>query len=55
MKITVIGQGYVGQTLAIGAASSGIEVVGLDIDSQLISNLANGKSKISQAVFWNIK
>ena len=44
MKISIIGQGYVGQTLSIGAASAGHEVVGFDLNAALISNLAMGKS-----------
>lgn len=39
MKISIIGQGYVGQTLAISAALSGHKVVGLDLNSKLISDL----------------
>ena len=39
MKISIIGQGYVGQTLAIGAALSGYEVIGLDLNLKLISDL----------------
>ena len=39
MKISVIGQGYVGQTLAIGAALSGNEVIGLDLNMKLITDL----------------
>jgi UDP-N-acetyl-D-glucosamine dehydrogenase len=44
MKISIIGQGYVGQTLAIGAAKSGYEVIGLDLNTQLISDLERGDS-----------
>jgi len=39
MKISIIGQGYVGQTLAVGAATSGYEVVGVDLNEKLISDL----------------
>jgi UDP-N-acetyl-D-glucosamine dehydrogenase len=46
MKVTVIGQGYVGLTLAVAAAESGLEVVGIDIDEDLISNLLIGNSKV---------
>jgi len=44
MNLTVIGQGYVGLTLAIGAARAGHEVVGFDIDEDLIANLSLGKT-----------
>jgi UDP-N-acetyl-D-glucosamine dehydrogenase len=42
MKICVIGQGYVGLTIAIGAANAGHEVIGFDINQDLIKNLING-------------
>jgi UDP-N-acetyl-D-glucosamine dehydrogenase len=42
MKVSVIGQGYVGLTISIGAASAGHEVVGFDINDKLIKNLING-------------
>ena len=44
MKISIIGQGYVGQTLSIGASSAGHEVIGFDLNTALISDLAMGKS-----------
>ena len=44
MKVSIIGQGYVGQTLAIGAAKSGYEVIGLDLNTKIISDLERGKS-----------
>lgn len=46
MKVTVIGQGYVGLTLATEAASAGHEVVGLEIDEKLVINLLNGKTLV---------
>jgi UDP-N-acetyl-D-glucosamine dehydrogenase len=42
MKISVIGQGYVGLTISIGAANTGHEVIGFDINEELIQNLING-------------
>ena len=39
MKVSVIGQGYVGLTISIGAANAGHEVVGFDINDKLIQNL----------------
>ena len=44
LKVSIIGQGYVGQTLAVGAANSGFSVVGFDVNKELISNLAKGNS-----------
>lgn len=45
-KISVIGQGYVGLTLAIGAAKSGHEVFGIDVNTKLINNLLLGITDI---------
>ena len=42
MKISIIGQGYVGLTLSIGAATAGHKVVGLDINKELINDLSKG-------------
>jgi len=44
MKVSIIGQGYVGQTLALAAATSGFEVIGLDLNTKLILDLENGDS-----------
>ena len=46
MNISIIGQGYVGLSLAIGAASSGHKVVGFDTNTDLVANLLEGKSHI---------
>lgn len=46
MKITVIGQGYVGLNISIGAAKAGYTVIGIDHDSALIRNLSNGETFI---------
>lgn len=46
MKVGIIGQGYVGQTLAVGAASSGLEVVGLDSNINVVTDLLNRKSTV---------
>ena len=42
MKIAIIGQGYVGQSIAQAATGAGHSVVGLDINSDVISSLAIG-------------
>ena len=44
MKVSVIGQGYVGLTISIGAANAGHEVVGFDINDKLIQNLLKGNT-----------
>ena len=46
MKIVVIGQGYVGLPIAMHAAKAGYEVVGFDLNSELVSDLNSGKSHI---------
>ena len=38
MRVAIIGQGYVGLTIAIGAASAGHEVVGFDVNKELYWN-----------------
>ena len=44
MKITVVGQGYVGLPLAIAASNVGFIVHGLDNNSEKIASLINGRS-----------
>jgi UDP-N-acetyl-D-glucosamine dehydrogenase len=46
MKITVVGQGYVGLPLAIAAVNSGFIVFGLDVNEDKISRLRSGKSLV---------
>jgi UDP-N-acetyl-D-glucosamine dehydrogenase len=46
MKITVVGQGYVGLPLAIAAVSAGYTVYGLDNNEEKINSLVNGISII---------
>lgn len=46
MKISVIGQGYVGLTLSIGAAKAGHTVVGIDTNQKLVSSLKKYESKV---------
>ena len=46
MRVAVIGQGYVGLTISVGALSAGHEVVGVDLSSSLVSALKAGKSHI---------
>ena len=46
MRVAIIGQGYVGLTIAIGAAGAGHEVMGLDLNSELVSQLNSGISHI---------
>ena len=46
MKISIIGQGYVGQSLAIAAANAGHVVLGYDVNPDLINQLVDGKSYV---------
>ena len=44
--MAVVGQGYVGLPLALAAAESGFEVVGIDIDTEKVNSLNAGKSPV---------
>jgi UDP-N-acetyl-D-glucosamine dehydrogenase len=46
MKVSIIGQGYVGLPLAMAVLQGGHEVVGIDLDQSLIERLKGGKSPI---------
>lgn len=46
MKIAIIGLGYVGLPLSLQFASSGVNVLGIDVDEGKIENLLAGKSYI---------
>ncbi len=46
MRVAIIGQGYVGLTIAVGAASAGHKVVGFDVNDSLVSQLNSGNSHI---------
>jgi UDP-N-acetyl-D-glucosamine dehydrogenase len=44
MKVSIIGQGYVGLPLAISCAQSGFEVTGIDLNDEKVSQLNKHKS-----------
>ena len=46
MKISIVGQGYVGLPLAIAASSGGHNVTGIDLNKSLIEKLQSGRSPI---------
>ncbi len=46
MRVSVVGQGYVGLTIAVGAAGAGHTVVGFDVNKALIEQLNQGRSHI---------
>jgi UDP-N-acetyl-D-glucosamine dehydrogenase len=46
MRVAIIGQGYVGLTIAVGAASAGHKIIGFDVNDALAAQLNAGKSHI---------
>ena len=46
MRVAIIGQGYVGLTIAVGAAAAGHKVIGFDVNDGLVAALNAGKSHI---------
>jgi UDP-N-acetyl-D-glucosamine dehydrogenase len=46
MRVAIIGQGYVGLTIAVGSAGAGHSVVGFDVNSNLVAQLNAGRSHI---------
>jgi UDP-N-acetyl-D-glucosamine dehydrogenase len=46
MRVAIIGQGYVGLTIAVGAADAGHSVIGFDVNPALVDQLNAGKSHI---------
>ena len=46
MRVLIIGQGYVGLTIAVSAASVGHQVLGYDINTSLVNALNSGVSHI---------
>jgi UDP-N-acetyl-D-glucosamine dehydrogenase len=46
MRVAVIGQGYVGMTISVGALSADYEVVGVDLSKNVVDRLKSGRSHI---------
>ena len=46
MRVAIIGQGYVGLTIAVGAAEAGHSIVGFDVNAGLVGALNAGTSHI---------
>jgi UDP-N-acetyl-D-glucosamine dehydrogenase len=46
MKVSIIGQGYVGLSLAVSAEKAGHDVVGFDVNESLVAQLAAGNSHV---------
>jgi UDP-N-acetyl-D-glucosamine dehydrogenase len=55
MKIAIIGLGYVGLPLALQFAQNGVEVIGLDIDSEKVGVLNRGGSYIKHIQAADVK
>ncbi|WP_327053631.1 UDP-glucose 6-dehydrogenase AglM [Halomicrococcus gelatinilyticus] len=48
MKVSIVGSGYVGTTVAACLADSGHEVVNIDVDEDVVENLNDGLSSIHE-------
>ncbi len=46
MRVAIIGQGYVGLTIAVGAAGAGHTVIGFEVNKTLVDQLNQGHSHI---------
>jgi len=46
MRVAIVGQGYVGLTIAVSAAAAGHRVVGFDVNDNLVTALNSGTSHI---------
>jgi UDP-N-acetyl-D-glucosamine dehydrogenase len=46
MRVAIIGQGYVGLTIAVDAAAAGNTAVGFDVNAGLVAQLNSGVSHI---------
>ena len=46
VRVAIIGQGYVGLTISVGALSVGHDVIGVDLSNVVVTSLQNGKSHI---------
>lgn len=46
MKVSIIGQGYVGLPLAVAAANAGHSVIGIDLNMNLIEKISSGSSPL---------
>ena len=45
-SIVVVGLGYVGLPIAIAAANSGLNVIGIDLNQEKVAKINSGKSPI---------
>lgn len=54
MKVAIIGQGYVGLTISVGALNAGYEVIGVDLSEKIVNLLKSGKSHIEGILDFDI-
>ena len=54
MRVAIVGQGYVGLTIAVGAAGAGHEVIGFDVNAELVRLLNSGQSHIEGITDQNL-
>jgi UDP-N-acetyl-D-glucosamine dehydrogenase len=55
VKVSIIGQGYVGLPLAMAIAEAGHEVIGFDLNTELVVNLNSGQSHIEDVPSSTLK
>jgi UDP-N-acetyl-D-mannosaminuronate dehydrogenase len=53
--VGIVGQGYVGLPMAIAAAASGFEVIGIDTDEKKVATIMSGRSTIEDLSDLEIK
>ena len=46
MKVSIVGQGYVGLPLAMAAVRAGLHVTGIDVSMRVIERLNQGQSHV---------
>jgi len=55
MKVSVVGQGYVGLPLAMAAVDAGHDVIAIDLDTEIVEDLTCGKSHIKDISSFQIQ
>jgi UDP-N-acetyl-D-glucosamine dehydrogenase len=55
LKVSIIGQGYVGLPLAVAATEAGYKVLGFDLNLDLVTNLNSGSSHVEDVSNFSLK
>ena len=55
MRVGVIGLGYVGLSLAVEFAKSGLQVTGIEIDADKVARLRSGESYVQDVKPYEVK